>query len=104
MQVRRLLNNGAYNVNLEYRTGTAGASVHPDAAELFYVIEGAATLVTGGALAKDASGASVIEGGTARQVATGDIIMVPENTPHWFSVVPDQVTLMSLHLPRIAQD
>jgi hypothetical protein len=27
-------------------------------------------------------------------------IMVPENTPHWLSVIDGSITLMSLHLPR----
>jgi quercetin dioxygenase-like cupin family protein len=41
-----------------------------------------------------------IEGGTSRKVAKGDFIMVPENTPHWFSAIDGTVVLMSLHLPH----
>jgi quercetin dioxygenase-like cupin family protein len=33
-------------------------------------------------------------------VAKGDFIMVPENTPHWFSAIEGSLTLMSIHLPR----
>jgi len=33
-------------------------------------------------------------------VAKGDFIMVPENTPHWFSAIEGTLTLMSIHLPR----
>ena len=41
-----------------------------------------------------------IEGGESRQIAKGDFIMVPENTPHWFSTINGTLVLMSLHLPR----
>ena len=95
-----------YNVSLEYRAAVANAAVHETEAELFYVIDGSATLVTGGKLTADATrnGANLtgkgIEGGTSRKVAKGDFIMVPENTPHWFSAIDGTVVLMSLHLPH----
>jgi quercetin dioxygenase-like cupin family protein len=95
-----------YNVSLEYRGAVGPAAVHEAEAELFYVIDGAATLVTGGKMTADATrnGANLtgkgIEGGTSRKVAKGDFIMVPENTPHWFSAIDGTVVLMSLHLPH----
>jgi len=98
-----------YNVSLEYRAAVANAAVHETEAELFYVIDGSATLVTGGKLtnenrtnAANLSG-SGIEGGVSRRVAKGDFIMVPEGTPHWFSAIDGTVVLMSLHLPHAAQ-
>ena len=101
-----LIQLAPYNVSLEYRSAVANAAVHEREAELFYVIDGSATIVTGGKLsdekrtnAENLSGAG-IEGGTSRPVAKGDFIMVPENTPHWFSVINGSITLMSLHLPR----
>ena len=36
-----------YNVSLEYRAAVANAAVHETEAELFYVVDGSATLVTG---------------------------------------------------------
>ena len=98
-----------YNVSLEYRAAVANAAVHETEAELFYVIDGSATLVTGGKLTKEnrtnaanLSG-SGIEGGTSRRVAKGDFIMVPEGVPHWFSAIDGTVVLMSLHLPHAPQ-
>ena len=95
-----------YNVSLEYRAAVANAAVHEKEAELFYVIDGSATIVTGGKLkeekrtnADNLSGTG-IEGGASRRVAKGDFIMVPEGTPHWFSSIDGTVTLMSLHLPH----
>jgi len=42
-----------YNVSLEYRSAVANAAVHETEAELFYVIDGSATLVTGGKLTNE---------------------------------------------------
>ena len=97
-----------YNVSLEYRGAVGPAAVHETEAELFYVVDGSATLVTGGKLTADATrnGANLtgkgIEGGTSRKVAKGDFIMVPETVPHWFSAIDGTVVLMSLHLPHTA--
>ena len=95
-----------YNVSLEYRAAVANAAVHETEAELFYVVDGSAMLVTGGKLkdekrtnAANLSG-SAVEGGTSRHIAKGDFIMVPEGTPHWFSAIDGTIVLMSLHLPR----
>ena len=100
-----LLQLAPYNVSLEYRASIGNAAVHETEAELFYVIDGSATLVTGGKLtnenrtnAENLTGTG-IEGGTTRHVAKGDFVMVPEKTPHWFSAIEGTVVLMSLHLP-----
>src|SRR5439155_20452988 len=95
-----------YNVSLEYRALVANAAVHETEAELFYVVDGSAMLVTGGKLknetrsnAANLSGTG-IEGGVSRHIAKGDFIMVPEGVPHWFSAIDGTVVLMSLHLPH----
>ena len=96
-----------YNVNMEHRIMGQAASVHETEAELFYVVDGAGTLVTGGKLkeekrtnAENLSG-SAIEGGVSKKVSKGDWIMVPAGVPHQFpSVDAGGLTLMSLHLPK----
>jgi mannose-6-phosphate isomerase-like protein (cupin superfamily) len=96
-----------YNANLEYRVAglNAPASVHEREAEMFYVVEGSGTLVTGGTLreekrtnAVNLSG-SAIDGGARRKVVKGDWVMVPEKTPHWFTELDGTLVLMSIHLP-----
>jgi len=94
-----------YNVNMEHRVVGQGASVHEREAELFYVIDGSGTLVTGGKLVEEKrtneanlSGTS-ITGGATRKVSKGDWILVPEGVPHQFPAV-ETLTLMSVHLPR----
>ena len=45
-----MLQLSPYNVSLEYRASVGNAAVHETEAELFYVVDGSATLVTGGKL------------------------------------------------------
>ncbi|HTB19077.1 MAG TPA: cupin domain-containing protein [Bryobacteraceae bacterium] len=104
----RLLQLAPYGVNLEYRTAVGPAAVHEKEAEMFYVIDGSATLVTGGKLVNEKRnnpenlGGTGIEGGKSQAVAKGDFVMVPENTPHWFSAIDGTIVLMSIHVPRSA--
>ncbi len=101
-----ILQLAPYSANLEYRVAVGPAAVHEREAEMFYVIEGGATLVTGGKLVNEKRtnaenlGGTGIEGGTPQAVAKGDFVIVPENTPHWFSAINGTVVLMSIHMPR----
>ena len=107
--VQPIVLRAPYTLNLEYRVEglNANAAVHEREAELFYVVEGSGTMVTGGKLREerrtnpDNLQGSGIDNGLSRRVAKGDVIMVPENTPHWFSQVDGALVLMSLHLPRV---
>jgi mannose-6-phosphate isomerase-like protein (cupin superfamily) len=83
-----LIRLAPYNVNMELRKMGQAASVHETEAELFYVIDGAGTLVTGGKLmeerrtnAENLSGTG-IEGGVTKRVSKGDWILVPAGEPH----------------------
>lgn len=97
-----------YNVSLEYRPSVGVAAVHNLEAELFFVVDGGGTLVTGGTLANamptnaDNVTGTAIDGGVSRTIAKGDWIIVPEGTPHWFSRIDGTLVVMSLHLPRPA--
>jgi len=95
-----------YRANMEYRTGIAPAAVHEREAELMYVIDGSGTITTGGKLVNEKRtnpenlSGTAIEGGMPRNVAKGDFIIVPENTPHWFSAINGELILMTFHVPR----
>jgi mannose-6-phosphate isomerase-like protein (cupin superfamily) len=97
-----------YNANLEYRVAglNAPASIHDKDAELFYVIEGSGTVVTGGTLQgerrtnADNSSGTGIDGGSPRKIGAGDFVLVPEKTPHWFTQIDGTLVMMSLHLPH----
>jgi len=62
--------------------------------EVYYMLEGAGTLVTGGRLVeerREGQSTSVrgsrIEGGVSRRIAKGDVVVIPAGTPHWWSAV-----------------
>jgi mannose-6-phosphate isomerase-like protein (cupin superfamily) len=106
--VQPILRLAPYNANLEYRVAgvNAPASVHEKEAEMFLVVEGAGTLVTGGKLKEERrtnpenlSGTG-IDGGTRKRVSKGDFVMVPEGVPHWFGEIDGALVLMSIHLPH----
>jgi len=93
-----------YVARLEYRHSVGPAAIHETETELFYVIEGSGTLITGGALVNGSprpggnlSGSS-IDGGMPRRVGPGDIIFVAAGTPHFFSAIDGKLVLVSLHM------
>ena len=103
---QRMLQLGTYSVNLEHRVMSQAAAVHEKEAELFYVIDGAGTIVTGGKLVGERrqneanlQGTS-IEGGVTRRISKGDWVMVPEGVPHQIPAVEGALSVMTLHLPR----
>ena len=107
----RVFNLAPYNVNIEHRLqGPQAASIHDLDAELFYVLDGGATMVTGGTLVNPTrpnptnSSGTAIEGGVAHVLAKGDFILVPEGVPHWFSEIKGSLTQIALHLPRKATE
>ena len=102
---QRILSLAPYNASLEYRASVGTAAIHEKEAEFFYVIDGAATMVTGGKLTGETRNGdnltgTGVDGGTSRQIAKGDFIVVPEGTVHWFSKIDQTLVLMSLHVPR----
>ena len=106
--VQPIVQLAPYNANLEYRAAgvNAPASVHEREAEMFYVVDGSGTLVTGGKLreekrtnAENLTGTG-IDGGMSRKLTKGDWVMVPEKTAHWFTEIDGTLVLMSIHLPH----
>ncbi len=72
------------------------AVLHPYSVEIYRILEGSGTLVTGGLLklplAESTSDDIMrslegVEGGLARQVKAGDILVLQPGTPHWFSTI-----------------
>jgi len=85
--------NRNYMVHTSRREKPGLAEVHTLDTDIIYVLEGNATFVTGGAAVEPKETApneirgSRIEGGETRQLSKGDVIIVPNNTPHWFKEV-----------------
>jgi mannose-6-phosphate isomerase-like protein (cupin superfamily) len=96
-----------YRAQLEYRPATAPAASHDKDAELFVVLQGTGSIVTGGKLvdekrvnANNSSGSS-IAGGTSQAVAAGDVLIVPATVPH--QVIPgggEPIVVMTMHVPQ----
>ena len=80
----------AYKIHASRRDGPGGAEIHGRDTDIFYILEGTATLVTGGkavdarTTGPDEIRAPRLEGGTVRQLAKGDIVVVPSGVTHWF--------------------
>ena len=85
--------NRNYMVHTSRREKPGLAEIHTHDTDIIYVDEGNATFVTGGTaiepkeIAPNEIRGSNIEGGDTRQLKKGDVIIVPNNTPHWFKEV-----------------
>ena len=85
--------NRNYMVHTSRRDQPGQAEIHTLDTDIIYVMEGTATFVTGGTavdakeIAPNEIRGSRIEGGETRQLSKGDVIIVPNNTPHWFKEV-----------------
>lgn len=110
--------NGEYNVgigvvhrNKTTRPAPSSAVEHSEITEVYHVISGNGTLVTGGVLenpkaaepgtdvVKVLVGPSTrgdkIQGGVSRKLGPGDVVIIPPHTPHWFSeVTSDQIVYL----------
>ncbi|OLB16526.1 MAG: hypothetical protein DMG45_14950 [Acidobacteria bacterium] len=118
-QAIRVVNvNGQYNVSIGvvHRAKTSGKDApsgieHAQITEVYHVIEGNGTLVTGGTLDNPreiqaespvvtvlngpSTGGSGIQGGVSRKIGPGDVVIIPPNTPHWFSeITTDQIVYL----------
>jgi mannose-6-phosphate isomerase-like protein (cupin superfamily) len=95
-----------YGANLEYRVAPAPPSVHVTNAEFIYVVAGSGTLTVGGTLVDPKPGGggnitgSAIAGGAPRKLAAGDMLFVPEGTPHQFSAIDGTLIGLTIKMPR----
>ncbi len=88
-----LAETAGYKVNASRRDAPGQAEVHTLATDVIYVVEGSATFVTGGKAldlketAPNEFRGRAIDGGEARQIGKGDVVVVPAGVPHWFKEV-----------------
>lgn len=85
-------------ITIRKRSNAVGnyAIIHPHSMEIYRILEGNGTLVTGGILNEPLEPrtnddlirtAHGISGGLSRQVSAGDVLVLQPGTPHWFSEV-----------------
>jgi mannose-6-phosphate isomerase-like protein (cupin superfamily) len=72
--------------------GPNNASVHDDLTEIYNVVSGSGTFVTGGTIADPRDRTAGITGGVARHIKAGDFVVLPPGTPHWFSKIDGSIT------------
>jgi mannose-6-phosphate isomerase-like protein (cupin superfamily) len=98
MSTSPIANTDQYRINIVRRGKGAGALAHAGNTEVHYVIEGSATFVSGGTIARPASPGAVasIEGGVSRHVGKGDVVVIPENSPHWYTDVVTPITYLEV--------
>lgn len=88
-----LLENDSYKVHASRREAPGQSEVHVRDTDVIYVLEGSATFVTGGSVvdgetvAADEIRGAAIRNGETRELAAGDVVVVPNGTPHWFQAV-----------------
>lgn len=87
-----------YKVHASRRDGAGDAEIHLVDTDVFYVLDGRATLITGGELvdARETQTGELrgsgIKGGQSRSIGQGDVVVVPQGVPHWFKDVSAPVT------------
>jgi mannose-6-phosphate isomerase-like protein (cupin superfamily) len=87
-----IVHEGGQIVVRRRQSGPNNASIHNELTEIYYIVEGTGTFVTGGAITDPENRTMGITGGTAQRVGPGDFIILPPGTPHWFSEINGAIT------------
>lgn len=88
-----LVETGTYKVHASRRDRGGQAEVHARDTDILYVLEGTATLVTGGqvvngkATAQDELRGDTIAAGDVQPLVKGDVVIIPNGVPHLFKDV-----------------
>lgn len=88
-----LIETGAFKVHASHRDTPGQVEIHQVDTDIVYVLEGTATVMTGGTVAEvktiapdELRGASST-GGQTYKLAKGDVLIIPHGVPHWFQQV-----------------
>lgn len=93
----RLATGPDFNASVLRRTSAGQSEVHVKETDIFYIVDGAATFVTGGTMigGKETRPNQLlgtgIDGGQVHQLKKGDFIVIPAGVPHWFKEVPASI-------------
>lgn len=87
-----------YRVAVYHRDKGGEVEIHMKDTDVFYIVAGAATFVTGGTVtgSKEIEAGEfrggTMQGGVERQLSTGDVIVIPANVAHWYKEVQQPIT------------
>ena len=79
---------------LAFRQSSGGGELHQNFADIFFILDGHATVVTGGTLVDEKTAGpgeirgKSVDGGTRQDVKAGDVIHIPAGMPHQTLVAP----------------
>jgi mannose-6-phosphate isomerase-like protein (cupin superfamily) len=85
-----LIETSGYKVLAGRRQGPGLVELHTRETDVFYIVDGTATFVTGGTMVNSKlvspgqMRATSITGGEAHHLKKGDVLIVPNGTPHQF--------------------
>ncbi len=92
-----LLETAGYKVHASRRVEPGQAEIHTLDTDVIYVVDGSATLVTGGRaidtkeIAPNEIRGTKIEGGEEHQITKGEVIVIPNRVPHQFTAVTGEL-------------
>jgi mannose-6-phosphate isomerase-like protein (cupin superfamily) len=101
-----LLETASYKIHASRREAPGEVEIHEVDTDIIYVLDGKATIVTGGEMLDGKTTAtseirgSSIRGGETRTLAKGDVMVVPSGTPHWFREVEGPFLYYVVKVPR----
>jgi len=90
-------NYGTHELKLTERTASGGAEIHAHFDDVMLVMEGKATLITGGELVDPHAGSngettgSGIRNGIVQPIVAGDLVHIPAGTPHQLLIAPGTI-------------
>jgi uncharacterized protein GlcG (DUF336 family) len=79
-----LLETRGYKIDAGRRSAPGAPELHDHEVDVMHVLQGRATVVTGGEIRGEA-----IEGGEPRELHEGDVLAIPNGVPHQFTDVSD---------------
>ena len=92
-----LLETAGYKVHASRRVEPGQAEIHTLDTDVIYVVDGSATLVTGGkaidtkVIGPNEIRGNRIEGGEEHHITKGDAIIIPNGVPHQFTAVTGEL-------------
>jgi glc operon protein GlcG len=92
-----LLETAGYKVHASRRVEPGQAEIHTLDTDVIYVVDGSATLVTGGKaidtkeIGPNEIRGTKIEGGQEHQITKGEVIIIPNGVPHQFTAVSGEL-------------
>jgi len=90
-----LLDTTGYKIDAGRRNAPGEAEYHERVVDVMHVVQGTATVVTGGTMvgAREVAAGEIrarsIDGGTSNELTEGDVLAIPNGVPHQFVEVSD---------------